>query len=285
MHLRAAASRAATLLTRNPSLFCRIALAKLNTARPMPPLPAKRRIRNVVFECGLPDYRGAAPMYFGSYALLVVHAMERMLKPGDVFFDVGANIGYLSAVAASLVGPQGQIHAFEPVSAHCARLRQLAEANPDYRIAVNCCAAGETAGMAKLYVTREAGQSTMVARYKSAPEIASIAEVPVVRLDSYIAERRLGRIALIKIDAEGFELPVLKGLSRYLGAGGQRPPILCEIAPRAYPLMGRKPGELAAYMSAFGYKACDLVDASTPVDLGSLRRVEDVLFLPASRQE
>src|SRR5208282_4333029 len=100
MHLQATASRAATLLARNPTLFCRVMLGKLNTVRRMPPLPARTRIGGVLFECDLGHYRGTAPMYFGSYAPLVVHAMKKYLRPGDVFLDVGANIGYLSAVAA-----------------------------------------------------------------------------------------------------------------------------------------------------------------------------------------
>jgi hypothetical protein len=126
MHLQTTAARAATLLSRNPALFCRLMLAKLNTARPMPPLPARKPIGQVTFELDLSDYRGTAPMYFGSYALLVVEAMRRFLRPGGVFLDVGANIGYLSAVAADLVGPRGEVHAFEPVPAYFDRLRRLA---------------------------------------------------------------------------------------------------------------------------------------------------------------
>jgi hypothetical protein len=97
MHLQARASRAATLLAKNPALFCRVMIGKLNATRPMPPLPAVKRINNVLFEYDLGDYRGTAPMYFGSYAPLIIDVMKRYLRPGDTFFDVGANIGYLSA--------------------------------------------------------------------------------------------------------------------------------------------------------------------------------------------
>ena len=60
-------------------------------------------------------YRGTAPMYYGSYAVPIVETMKRTLRPGDTFLDVGANIGYLSAIAAGLVGVTGQVHCFEPV--------------------------------------------------------------------------------------------------------------------------------------------------------------------------
>jgi FkbM family methyltransferase len=279
MPLRATTRRAATLLVKNPALFCRIALAKLNTARPMPRLPARRQIGDIVFECDLRHYRGTAPMYFGSYALLVIQAMERILKPGGVFFDVGANIGYLSAVGAKLVGTRGEVHSFEPIPDYHARLRRLAHLNPNHTIVANRCSVGETREIGTIYVTREPGQNTMVPNYQSRTEITSTLQVPVMRLDSYIEERGLRKISLIKIDAEGFELPILKGMQKYFESSPDRPPILCEIAPRAYSLLGRSLADLANYMANYGYASFDLIDGSTPVNIHSLTHVEDVLFL------
>src|SRR5215831_1623132 len=112
MHLRSTVSRAATLLGRNPQLFCKVAIGKLKTVRPLRCTAFRKNINGVVFECDLPDYQGAAPMHFGAYAPLVVNAMNRFIRPGSTVVDVGANIGYLSAIAAGLVGPQGQVHAF-----------------------------------------------------------------------------------------------------------------------------------------------------------------------------
>jgi FkbM family methyltransferase len=278
MHLRATASRAATLLAKNPGLFCRVTLGKLATARPMPALPARRRIGEIEFECDLQGYRGTAPMYFGSYAPLVVETMTDLLRRGDVVLDVGANVGYLSAVAANLVGPEGQVHAFEPVPAYFVRLRRLAELNPRHAIFCNPCAAGDSAGMADIFLSREAGQSTLVPGYQSPAEIIGKQKVPVVRLDQYIAARRIGRVAMIKIDTEGFELPVLRGLEEYFAHAAQRPPVVCEIAPRAYGLSGSRPADVAGYMARFGYAAFDLIDGRTRVDVSALRHVEDVLF-------
>jgi len=279
MHLQATASRAATLLARNPSLFCRLVLAKLNTTRRLPPLPARRRIGRVQFEYDLADYHGTAPMYFGSYALLVINAMRRHLRPGDVFLDIGANIGYISAVGANLVGPTGQVHAFEPVPAYFEKLQRLAALNPEYSIVPNSSAVGEVAGPSAIYVAREPGQSTLVPEYKTGHEILGTLDVPVVRLDAYLSRRRIKRVAMIKIDAEGFELPILRGLERFFERSNQRPAIICEIAPRAYPLMGRKISDLESLMANYGYSPRDLADGETPVNLSAMKQVEDVLFL------
>lgn len=273
MHLRATARRTATLLRRNPRLFCRVAVGKLNSMRRVPANARLTRINGVLFECG------GAPEYFGSYAPLVTHTMRRLLKQGDVFFDVGANIGYLSAIAAGLVGTRGQVHAFEPVPQHFARLRRLAELNPDRMIVANACAAGEADSTNTIYLARAAGQSTLVTSYKTRNDIVGSQEIRTVRLDSYIDHARIDRIALIKIDVEGYELPVLKGLEGYFRRTGQRPPIICEIAPRAYPLLGRTLSELVRYMRDFGYSAFDLADGVTPVDVCSIDCVDDVLFL------
>jgi hypothetical protein len=119
----------------------------------------------------------------------------------------------------------------------------------------------------------------MVLAYKSGPEVISTLKVTVVRLDSYLAERNIDRISLVKIDAEGYELPILKGLQGFFERSKQRPAIICEIAPRAYPLLGRTISELSEYMASYGYSAYDLIDGTTPVDLAAVEHVEDVLFL------
>lgn len=279
----ASAAKATSLLARNPALFCRVALGKLAAARKMPPLPVRKVTNDVVFEYDLENYRGTAPMYFGSYAPLIVEAMTRILPRGGTFFDVGANIGYLSAVAAGLVGATGEVHCFEPVPTYVARLERLARLNPNYKIIVNACAAGETPGNSTIYVTDEAGQSTLVPAYKLAAEIRMTCEVPVVRLDQYIADHDLRGLDLIKIDAEGFEWPILKGLQRFFQATPHRPAIICEIAPRAYSLLGTEISELAAFMSAYGYEARDLIDLHSRIDIRALRHVDDVLFLARTR--
>lgn len=278
MHLRSTVSRAATLLGRNPQLFCKVAIGKLKTARPLRRTPFRQNINGVVFEYDLPDYHAAAPMHFGTYAPLVVNAMKRFIRPGTAVIDVGANIGYLSAVAAGLVGPQGQVHAFEPVPAYFERLRRLAISNPRYSIVANATAVGDVTGPAAIHVAHEVGQSTMVPGYLPSKEGLPLS-VPVVRLDEYIESKQIRNISLIKIDAEGFEFPVLRGLERYFASQRERTAIVCEIAPRAYALRKTSLSTLAEYMETYGYSAYDLADAHTPVDIRRIRNVDDVLFL------
>lgn len=281
MHIRESASRAFTLLARNPALFGRVLVTKAKAARPATTVPARCRFGAVLFDLDAANNPAAAAMCRGAYSALVVDAMKRYLHAGDTFFDVGANIGYLSAVAAALVGTRGHIHSFEPVPRYFQNLRRLAELNPAHSIVANRCAAGAVAGVVSMLVTREPGQNTFVPGYKSGAEVTSMLQVPMIRLDSYIEARAIGDVAVIKIDAEGFELPVLEGLQRFLDKG-QRPAIICEIAPRAYRLLGRSVAELDQFMSSYGYSARDIIDGKTPVHLTELRHVSDVLFLADS---
>ncbi len=278
--VRVAASRAGALLVKNPALFCRIVAAKLNTARPLPSPPLRRKIGAIEIEFGDREYRGTAPMYYGSYALPLLDAMRRYLKAGDTFIDVGANIGYISAVAADIVGTPGQVHAFEPVGRYFERLSELARANPAHTIVANRCAAGATPGAGTIAVTHEPGQNTMVPGYKRDGEVEHVEVVRVVRLDQYFSENQLHRVAMIKIDAEGFELPILKGLSAHLERCINLPVIACEIAPKAFALLDESADHLAAFMAHYDYRCVDILDAKTPVTLSGLREVQDVLFLP-----
>lgn len=282
MYLRESASRAFTLLTKNPPLFGRVLLAKAKAVRPLPARPVQRRINGVSYEFESAGGGSSAAMYFGAYSPLVVNAMKRHLRPGDVFIDIGANTGYLSAVGAGLVGPQGQVHSFEPVPSYFEKVRRLAELNSRFQIHPVAAAAGNAPGSATIYITRASGQHTLVAGYKTELEVMATADIPITRLDSYIQARGIARVAAIKIDAEGFELPVLEGMRGYWETTGDRPAIICEIAPRAYALIGRSLGELKALISRYGYSVHDIIDGATPVDVTKLRHVTDVLLLAKS---
>jgi FkbM family methyltransferase len=276
------ASKAAQILTSNPRLFSKMAAARISARRRMPQLPAKKQMNGIWFEF---DSIHATPaMYFGSYGLALVDLMQRFLLPGSTFLDVGANIGYLSAVGAGLVGKTGQVHSFEPIPAYFRRVQRLAELNPEYTIVANPVAAGETEGTAQAEVSTEPGENTLVPNFTSEAAVKERLQVSVVRLDNYIAAKKVSKVALIKIDTEGYEFPVLLGLERFLESAAQLPAILCEIDPRAFAALGHKASDLTAYMARFGYEARQVVNPSRAMDIANLTHVDDVLLLPPSNR-
>jgi len=272
------ASKAARLLASNPGLFSKMAVARIASHRPMPPLPARKRINGIWFEYDA--VHATSAMYFGSYAMALIDLMQRFLRPGDTFLDVGANVGYLSAVGAGLVGKSGQVHSFEPIPTYFRRLQRLAELNPEYSIVANPCAAGDKEGTAQADVSAEPGQSSLVPNFTRKELLKDRVDVPVIRLDDYIENQRLTNITLIKIDTEGFEFPVLLGLKRFFERSERLPAILCEIDPQAFAPLGYKPADLPEYMTRFGYQARQVISPSRPADVAALTHVDDVLFLP-----
>ena len=246
-----------------------------------PKSPALRDIDGVRFECFPERDRNYRRMYFGVYETDIVALMSELLQVGDTFLDVGANVGYLSAVAASLVGRAGQVHGFEPVPKYFAALARMADINPAHQICVNQQALGDESGTANIDVTNldNMGWNTLVPEFMTAGTVDESVEVPVGRLDDYIETHSLDNIALIKIDVEGYEFPALRGLSRILAQPDRRCPILCEIAPSAYPLLNTSLAELRDWMHGVGYQARSVADRRQSVDITQFSRTTDVLFL------
>jgi len=209
----------------------------------------------LVFDLSLG--KAVKSMYFDAYEIEVIRIMKKYLKPGCVFIDVGANIGYLSAIGLSLVGTTGQVHSFEPVPAYFSYLEQIAELNPKYKIVANKLALGEKASEACIATHRNGtGANSMVPGFVPKEHIAETLNIHVRRLDEYVQEQKLSHISLIKIDTEGFELPVLLGTSCFFDEHkGSLPPIIAEVTPHAFKLMNKSVCELEEFMSSYGYKS------------------------------
>jgi len=80
------------------------------------------------------------------------------------------------------------------------------------------------------------------------------------------------------VDVEGFELPVLRGLSGHLERTGDRPAILCEVAPGAYPRLGARVEDLFDYLARFGYRASSVTPGNRPVAPHEVTETTNVLF-------
>ena len=145
-------------------------------------------------------------------------AIAARLKPGDVFLDVGANAGYFSLLAGRLVAPGGRVVAFEPHSATAAAMAEAVARNALAGvIEIVPAAVSDRDGMARLFLSVDSVLSTTdPARSPARGEFAfprSI-EVPQVTLDGWLAARPdlAPRLTAVKIDVEGTEADVLRGM-------------------------------------------------------------------------
>ncbi len=128
--------------------------------------------------------------------------LRRELKAGDIFVDVGANVGAYSLWVGPLIGPSGKIVAIEPQPSVLARLRANFALNPGFNAHVFGCGAGETNGFMTLSVGSSNEGGASLATVSGGADQVEVAVRPLI---SMIEEARLERIDALKIDIEGYE--------------------------------------------------------------------------------
>lgn len=144
----------------------------------------------------------------GDYDAEQVVQLLAELQPGDVFYDVGAHIGYYSLAVARRVGPQGRVYAFEPLPLNLKLLRGHVAANHADNVEVIAAGVAEAAGTARFDLGKGTGRGRL-------GEGGGL-EVPLVGLDQLVAEGRIRPPAMIKMDVEGAELQALRGARELL---------------------------------------------------------------------
>jgi FkbM family methyltransferase len=151
-----------------------------------------------------------------------------LLKPNDVFYDIGANVGFFTTLAARLVGPAGHVYGFEPFPRSAAIARANAARNGFDDVTIVQAAVSDKPGEAEFLTP--ANQGTVVYRLKNGNEDAAPGEsirVAVVAIDDLINQGQLRPPSVVTIDAEGAELSILVGMTHTLRT--HRPTIMCEV--------------------------------------------------------
>ncbi len=153
--------------------------------------------------------------WIGNYELPIQEALGRLLAPGGVFYDVGANAGFFSLLAAKRVGAAGRVYAFEPLGENLASLREQVEVNALEQVEVVEGAVGASTGTAELSFAPGQNSEAHLGDPRGAGERTMT--VPVTTLDDFVAAHR--RPTLVKIDVEGAEIAVLAGAARLVADG------------------------------------------------------------------
>jgi FkbM family methyltransferase len=173
------------------------------------------------------------------------------LKKSDVFYDIGANVGFFSLLAAKMVGPTGKVFAFEPVPQNAATIRHNAELNQLDYVQVFELAIGERTGEQDLFLTEWDGGSSLLSSALKPTEPVRKQSVRVAPLDELIAREKIAPPDFIKLDVEGAELEALRGMATTLKE--QRPVLLFEVDdgdPERFKLRHK---ELDEFVSGLGY--------------------------------
>ncbi|MBI5397713.1 MAG: FkbM family methyltransferase [Verrucomicrobia bacterium] len=250
-----------------------------------PPVPV--RLPDYLIYVRLSDIGAGLPIALRrSYEPHVTAAIRGYLKPGLVFLDLGANIGYYALLAAARVGASGKVIAFEPSPANCALQRRSIAANRFNNIQLHPYAVGDRDGEVSLSV--DAIYSNACVSADGPPDSPN--RVRAVTLDSFLKDEP--RVDVVKMDIEGFEGRALSGMADLIRR--HRPVIFAEFCPGALSRRSNiQPAEFLRRLREPGYDL-SVVEKNPPgqttvqTDAGILARFQapdatdhiDLLALP-----
>jgi FkbM family methyltransferase len=190
-------------------------------------------------------------MLYGRWGLELLELFERYVRPGDTVLDVGAQIGFYSIHLGRMVTASGRVYSFEPDPLPFEYLRDsLAVSEMDW-VRVEPFALSAREGKIDFDVSPVFGWSTAV-RNSHLTGLRRIS-VPTFPLDTLVERGKVpGKIRLAKIDVEGFELEVLRGMHGVLRRA--RPILIIEINRPMLDFQGTTPLEVFEFIRSFGYK-------------------------------
>jgi FkbM family methyltransferase len=178
---------------------------------------------------GLPFNPGPSDSRFllGTFEPALQSLLDKCLNPGDAFFDVGANVGFLSVLAAHKVGPQGQVHCFEPLPANGNQILHNVALGGFQQVSLHQIALSNERGMATFRVSAVPTFGALVDSPIAVDDQIGAIQVPVSTLDHMIEELSLASPTMIKIDIEGAEVGFLAGATATIRK--YRPLLLIEL--------------------------------------------------------
>jgi len=194
--------------------------------------------------------------------------LQDALRPGQVFVDVGANVGYFTLLGGTLVGPEGRVFAIEahPHLAELLRRNVIINGLHGYITTWQGAAWSESTDL-KLHLRQNFASNSSVgsigpdalARLGDTEEIV---EVHAAALDHLLAD--LPRVDVLKVDVEGAEVQVFTGLARTLEANPAIT-IMFEWSPGQIADVGDEPGALIDLLVAQGFAFRLLEDDLRPI--------------------
>ncbi|SHJ85148.1 methyltransferase, FkbM family [Bradyrhizobium lablabi] len=216
------------------------------------------------------------------YDLPAQMVLDSLLKPGDQVLDIGANRGSFALYASKRIGETGRVLCFEPNPACVAMLKKAVEQSAISNIEVFNLGLSDSSGVLSLTIPKiNSGEATFGASQYSKDETYSV-DVDVVRGDSIVSPVVSH---FIKIDVEGFEPRVLRGLAATIARN--RPLILTEMVSSHLARCGSSIGELVQLMTSQNYQGFEIGLSKDHHDWTLTRLTNqvdcDVLWIPDGR--
>lgn len=201
--------------------------------------------------CNLDDWIPWNVFAHGSYKMEAKHEqfMLSELVGSQVVFDVGANVGYYSIQMGRILRDTGHVFAFEPISYQFGLLEKNIALNSLTNVTKIKMIVSETTERRRIYFSglESTGTSSLVVKSDKYEDVDSIT------VDQFCTENGINEIDLIKIDVEGHELSVLKGMSNLL-QDGKIKKLFVEIENELLSKAGTSAAQVVSFLRSFHYQ-------------------------------
>ncbi len=213
-------------------------------------------------------------IYLNTYDVVTVSLLRKLLRPGDVYVDAGANLGLFVLIASRIVGPTGKVYAFEPMPRTLSRLCEhiaLSAAGDNIEVIPKGC--WSQAGSATLYGFSDGHHGETSMAKLSTKSVGTQVTIETVRIDEVVRPP----VKVLKVDVEGAEWGALRGAQKLLES--ERPPhLLIELNPKTAAAFGYHPLELVDWLGSIGRgRKLHLLTSRRckPIDRDGLQRLFD----------
>jgi len=202
------------------------------------------------------------------------------LRHGDCVYDIGAATGLYTVLLAKAVGESGEVVAFEPADHTYERLREHLELNQVTNVRAFRLALGDAEGRVGLSLGTVAGSSRIVrsAERRSGGETVEWAKV--VNGDRLVEAQKLRVPKAVKIDVEGYELAVIRGLSQTL-AQPQCELVCCEVHPSLLPA-SETPEKVLDLLRSLGFHRIEIHPRTNDFHAWAFKDAEDSAPRPSA---
>jgi FkbM family methyltransferase len=208
---------------------------------------------------------GGASVYVNRVEPAQTEALLRLLKPGQIFFDVGANVGYYTLLASRVVGPSGRVLAFEPVPRNVSYLHRHVALNGADNVSLIPIACSDRSALEAFVAGPNWATGRLMDPQPRPPE-GRVEYAVTVAIDEIV--RKSGLVPdVLKIDVEGAEERVLKGAEKTLTTA--RPSVFLSVHSEALR------SACTAYLVGLGY--------AEPALCAEPEGDTELLFMPPAR--
>ena len=215
--------------------------------------------------------------WYGYYEKEVGDLMKKIVKPGDVFLDLGANIGYFSLLVA-INSPSVKVISFEPVASLFQNMNDNISLNNTKNITTVNAAVGEMSEERELFVS--APDNLGMSSFHQPENYSGKKErVRVETIDDWFRTSGLAKIDIVKLDIEGSELAALKGMKEVLQK--QKPVLIVEINPETLSMFNLKPTDICDYLKHLNFEGFLILenDGLDHLNEQEIDQITNVLFI------